>query len=245
MGLSCRALLHDPHFPTYPYGLSPSQISAGLSAPAAAVTLLGTGGAVAVLLVVFMAATSAASAELIAVSSILTFDVYGSFRPVSGSKAVTISHITIIMFAVWAGAWATILHTIKVDLGWLYYVQGVVLTPAVFPIASTVMWKRQSANAAFFGTMIGVVCGMTGWMVGCKMIYGSISIPNLALPYSAICGSTPGLLFSTLTSICITWISQSPLPELANHESPIISTGVLPEALAFAVLQQSAIRETI
>lgn len=209
MGLSCRALIHNENFPTYPDALSGSQISAGLVAPAAAVTLLGTGGAVAVLLVVFMAATSAASAELIAVSSILTFDVYGSFKSVSGPQAVRVSHITIVLFAIWAGAWATILHTINVDLGWLYYVQGVVLTPAVFPIASTVMWKRQSANAAFFGTLVGVVCGMTGWMVGCKTIYGSISIANLALPYSAICGSTPGLLFSTLASICITWISES------------------------------------
>lgn len=64
MGLSARALLTNPKFPTYPYALSASQQSAGLVAPAAAVVLLGKGGAAAILLVTFMAATSAASAEL-------------------------------------------------------------------------------------------------------------------------------------------------------------------------------------
>lgn len=107
MGLSCRALMTTPAFPTYPYALSASQTSAGLVAPAAAVALLGTGGAVAVLIVVFMvssfyfhfysrakaeqnscqAATSACSAELIAVSSIVTFDVCGTvWKPLHGAQ---------------------------------------------------------------------------------------------------------------------------------------------------------------
>jgi Na+/proline symporter len=164
MGLAGRALITDPNFPTYPYALSPSQVSAGLVAPAAAVTVLGAGGAIAVLLVVFMAATSAASAQLIAVSSLLTFDVCGLWKPLRGKQAVTASHIAIMGFAVWSGAWATILFKAEIDLGWLYYVQGVVLTPAVFPIAATIVWKKQSRNAAFYGTIIGVACGMAGWM---------------------------------------------------------------------------------
>ena len=55
---------------------SASDVSAGLPAPAAAAALLGKGGAAALLVVLFLAVTSATSAELIAVSSILTFDVY-------------------------------------------------------------------------------------------------------------------------------------------------------------------------
>ena len=56
--------------------LSPADVSAGLPAPSAAAALLGKGGAAALLVVLFLAVTSATSAELIAVSSILTFDVY-------------------------------------------------------------------------------------------------------------------------------------------------------------------------
>ena len=76
MGLSARALQANPKFPTYPLPLSADQQGAGLVAPAAAVTLLGTSGAIAMLIITYMAVTSAASAQLISVSSIFTYDVY-------------------------------------------------------------------------------------------------------------------------------------------------------------------------
>lgn len=56
--------------------LTPADVSAGLPAPAAAAALLGKSGAAALLIVLFLAVTSATAAELIAVSSVLTFDIY-------------------------------------------------------------------------------------------------------------------------------------------------------------------------
>jgi len=56
--------------------LSADDVSAGLPASAAASALLGQSGAAAILVVLFLAVTSATSAELIAVSSLLTYDVY-------------------------------------------------------------------------------------------------------------------------------------------------------------------------
>ncbi len=56
--------------------LTPADVSAGLPASAAAAALLGKAGATIILILLFLAVTSASSAELIAVSSILTYDVY-------------------------------------------------------------------------------------------------------------------------------------------------------------------------
>lgn len=56
--------------------LTPADVSAGLPASAAASALLGKSGAAALLVLLFLAVTSASSAEMIAVSSILTYDVY-------------------------------------------------------------------------------------------------------------------------------------------------------------------------
>jgi Na+/proline symporter len=53
-----------------------ADVSAGLVLPYAAVGLLGKSGAVCTLIMIFMAVTSAASAQLIAVSSIFTYDIY-------------------------------------------------------------------------------------------------------------------------------------------------------------------------
>ena len=72
LGLAAVALRGDPAMKV----LTPAEVSAGLPASAAASALLGKGGAAAILVLLFLAVTSATSAELIAVSSILTYDVY-------------------------------------------------------------------------------------------------------------------------------------------------------------------------
>ena len=72
LGLAAVALRGDPDMIV----LTPADVSAGLPAAAAAAALLGKSGAAALLVLLFLAVTSACSAELIAVSSILTYDIY-------------------------------------------------------------------------------------------------------------------------------------------------------------------------
>ncbi|KAG1738551.1 Na+/solute symporter [Suillus lakei] len=199
LGLSARALQSNPLFPTYPFPLSPQQTSAGLAAPAAAAVLMGKGGAVALLLVVFMAVTSAASAELIAVSSIV--------RRVQ--EIVRVSHYAICAWAIWMGCWATILHQVNIDLGWMYYVQGIVLSPAVIPIILTVWWSKLTRAGLLCGSIIGAILGMLAWMIGCWKINGehfrfrAITIANLALPISAVCSGLTGFMFSGLITVFV------------------------------------------
>ena len=79
MGLAALALEGNPVFPTYPDRMPQADVTAGLVLPNAAVAMLGKGGAGATLLLIFMAVTSATSAELIAVSSIWTYDIYQKY----------------------------------------------------------------------------------------------------------------------------------------------------------------------
>ncbi|GAA5951797.1 hypothetical protein JCM3765_003121 [Sporobolomyces pararoseus] len=208
LGLAGRALMNHPSWPTYPYALSASQVSAGLVAPAAASTLLGKAGSVAMLIVVFMASTSATSAELIAVSSIVTFDLVNCYKKtkLTAKQSLRVSEFAIAGYAVWSGAWSTILHKANISLGWLFFVQGVLLTPAVFPVACTVCWKKASKQAILGGTLFGVVCAMVAWFLACYKCYGSINVPNLAEPYSAVSGASAGLVMSTLATVIITLI---------------------------------------
>ena len=60
--------------------LTPEQVQLGLTVPAAASVLMGEIGAIMVLVMLFMAVTSAGSAELIAVSSLLTYDIYRTYK---------------------------------------------------------------------------------------------------------------------------------------------------------------------
>ncbi|KAH0833962.1 Na+/solute symporter [Lanmaoa asiatica] len=210
LGLSARALLNNPNFPTYPSPLSPTQTSAGLAAPAAAVVLMGKGGAIAVLLVVFMAVTSAASAELIGVSSLFIYRTY--FRPkATGEEIVRASHYFICFWAVWMGCWASIVKCFSLRLcrAQLSYSRGVVLSPAVIPITLTVSWSKLTRAGVFCGAIGGACLGMLAWMIGCWKIYGQINIPNLAEPYSAVCSGLTGLLFSGILTVSVSLMNPA------------------------------------
>lgn len=118
MGLGCAALTGNPRFPTYPNPLSTVQSGAGLSSPATAIALLGQGGAVLMLILLFMAVTSSTSAELIAVSSLLTFDVYKTYiNPnTSSARLVQISHYGIVLYALVLAAFCSGLNAAGLNL---------------------------------------------------------------------------------------------------------------------------------
>lgn len=112
MGLSALALEDNPVFPTYPHRMAPADVTAGLVLPDAAVAMLGKGGAAATLLLVFMAVTSAMSAELIAVSSIWTYDFYQTYIDpgASGKRLIYMSHVSCIAYAVIMASFSTGLY---------------------------------------------------------------------------------------------------------------------------------------
>lgn len=112
MGLSCLALESNPAFPTYPSRMLDADVTAGLVLPNAAVALLGQGGAVATLLLVFMAVTSASSAEFIAVSSIFTYDIYQTYYnpKARGKMLINMAHSFVAIYAILLAAFSTGLY---------------------------------------------------------------------------------------------------------------------------------------
>ena len=112
MGLSALALETNPVFPSYPSRMADADVTAGLVLPDAAVALLGKGGAAATLLLIFMAVTSASSAEYIAVSSIFTYDIYQTyFNPrASGKNLIYMAHLCVIVYAILLAGFSTGLY---------------------------------------------------------------------------------------------------------------------------------------
>lgn len=119
LGLAAVALTDNPVFPTYPEVPTDSQISSGLAAAFSASALLGKGGAVALLITLFMAVTSCASAELIAVSSVLTFDVYKTYiKPTATPEnLIFVAHVNVAVFGLTMSIFAIIWNVIGIDLG--------------------------------------------------------------------------------------------------------------------------------
>lgn len=167
MGLAALSLENNPVWPSYPERMAEADVTAGLVLPEAAIALLGSGGAVAVLLIVFMAVTSAMSAQLIAVSSIATYDVYQTYiNPLaSGKRLIWVSHLSCVVFAIIMAGISTGLYYAGISLGYLYLLMGVIISGAVIPASLTLLWNRQSWAAATFSPPLALACSLTGWLV--------------------------------------------------------------------------------
>lgn len=178
MGLSALALEDNPVFPSYPNRMDPADVSAGLVLPDAAVALLGKGGAVATLLLIFMAVTSAMSAELIAVSSIWTYDIYQTYinPTASGKKLIYMSHASCVTYATVMAAFSTGLYYAGISMGYLYLMMGVIISGAVLPASLTLIWDRQSWAAATFSPPLALACSLIAWLVTAKQESGDLSV---------------------------------------------------------------------
>ncbi|GME21988.1 Sodium/solute symporter [Neofusicoccum parvum] len=205
LGLSAVALTNNPVFPTYPATPTESQISAGLAAAFSASALLGTSGAVALLIVLFMAVTSCASAELIAVSSILTFDVYKTYvRPrASPAQLIAVSHAMICVFGLTMAVFACIWNAIGIDLGWLFLVMGLLIGGAVFPAAFAITWRGQTRAGATSGALVGLGVGLLAWLVTAKHYYGGLSIETTGMEYPTLAGNLGAVMTGLIVSVAV------------------------------------------
>ncbi|OOF92547.1 hypothetical protein ASPCADRAFT_517916 [Aspergillus carbonarius ITEM 5010] len=225
MGLGCAALTNNPSFPTYPNALSAEQVDAGLSAPATAITLLGKGGAVLMLILLFMAVTSSTSAELIAVSSLLTFDVYKTYiRPNTDSATlVRVSHWGIVIYAIILAAFCCILNAAGVSLTWLLTVLGVIVGGAAIPVGLILLWDRMSTIAAIAAPWIGFSLGLIVWFVTSWKRSGGISVATTGDATNAVAGNLASFGVGTISAVCLSLLF--PGKRLPGDESSSI-TGI-------------------
>ena len=190
MGLTAVALGVD---------LTPEQVQLGLTVPAAASVLMGEVGAVMVLTMLFMAVTSAGSAELIAVSSLITYDVYRTYKNpnASGKQLLKVSRATIVGFGIGMGGLAVILLSMGLSLGFVYLAMGVLIGSAVIPIALTITWKRTNKYAATIGAIAGLVVALGTWVgvaASLPEFGGEVSLASLGHNYSMLFGNIAGIL---------------------------------------------------
>jgi urea-proton symporter len=151
----------------------------GLVPPAVAKHLMGTGGCLLILIMLFMAVVSTGAAELIAVSSVIAYDVYRTYiNPrATGKQIVDLSRVVIVIFGLIMGVLGIVLNKIGIGLGWLYLFMGVLIGSAVFPVAFSISWRKCSAAGAISGALGGLVLGLGSWLAYAGFD-GGVSVKN-------------------------------------------------------------------
>ncbi|KAI9730978.1 MAG: hypothetical protein M1834_005439 [Cirrosporium novae-zelandiae] len=208
IGLAAIGLEKTSIFPTYPRAMTTAEINSGYVLPYAAVALAGKGGAFGLLLVVFMCVTSTTSAELIAVSSIISFDVYRTYiNPQAHDKQVIrVSHWSVVAFGLFASAFATALHYGGIDLNWMGYFLATIICPGMFPMAFTILWKKQSAAAVTLSPILGLASGIAAWLGSAYAYYGELTIESTEAQLPCLWGAITSTFSSAIYSILITYI---------------------------------------
>ncbi|KAM5354904.1 hypothetical protein ACJ41O_001550 [Fusarium nematophilum] len=208
MSLSALGLEGSERFPTFPRRMSTVEVSNGLVMPYAAMAIAGKGGAVAVLLITFMAVTSTISAQVISVSSIISFDIYRRYfnRDANDKDAIRWSHIGVVFFGLFSASFSTALYYGKVDLGWTLYMLGVLTCPGIFPTVFTILWKKQSKAAAIISPLLGLATGIAVWLGSAAALHGEVTVASTGQILPCMYGTVASALSPALYSVFISLI---------------------------------------
>ncbi|GAW04167.1 urea transporter [Lentinula edodes] len=204
LGLSAVALRGDPDMRP----LSAADVSAGLPAAAAAAALMGQAGAAALLVLLFLAVTSATSAELIAVSSLLTYDVFKKYiKPnATDSQLLQVGHYMVGLYGLVMALAGLIFFYIGVSMGWLYTFMGVILGSGVVPIALCITWSKANKWGCIIASIAGFFAGLLAWLVTTSTLYaGVINVTTTGENFPMLAGNLASIgvggIIATVTSL--------------------------------------------
>jgi len=184
--------------------ITADEAGSGLVPPAVAYHLLGNAGSILVLIMLFMAIVSTGSAESIAVSSLVAYDIYREYinPEATGKQILMVSRIVVVVFGLCMGGFSIVLFEIGLNLGWVYLFMGVIIGPAVIPLWNLMTWKKASGTGAIIAAWGGLAIGLTAWFVTAVIQSGSISVDTLGTNEVMLSGN----LFSILSSGAIHFI---------------------------------------
>ncbi|XP_042437581.1 urea-proton symporter DUR3-like [Zingiber officinale] len=185
--------------------LTETEAGKGLVPPATAIALMGKSGSVLLLTMLFMAVTSAGSAELVAVSSLCTYDIYRTYiNPnATGKQILKVSRVVVLAFGLFMGVLAVILNKAGVSLGWMYLAMGVIIGSAVMPIAFMLLWRKANAFGAMLGTIMGCILGIVTWLAVTSIEYGHVNLDTTGRNAPMLAGNLVAILTGGLVhAVC-------------------------------------------
>jgi len=171
--------------------LSSGDANTGLVPPASATALMGRGGGILMIIMLFMAITSTGSAECIAVASLWEYDCYRQYinKNATGAQILLHSRIVVCVWALVMACASLILNAMGLGLGWVYNFMGICIGSAVVPIAMVVLSPDLGPNTAIIAAVTGFVCAVIAWLSQAAAQGGGISVATTGLLYAQLAGN--------------------------------------------------------
>lgn len=171
------------------------EAGSGLVPPAVATYLLGDIGSGLILIMLFMAIVSTGSAESIAISSLISYDIYRQYinPEATGDQILKVSRYVIVGFGLFMGAFSIALFEMGLNLGWVYLFMGIVIGSAVMPLWFMMTWSKASGTGAILAAWGGFILAVVTWIVMASIRSGEVTISSL--------GENPVMLTGNLVAI--------------------------------------------
>ncbi|KAH8426556.1 sodium:solute symporter family protein [Aspergillus melleus] len=207
IGLAARVLHDTPLFPTYPGEFTESEVLTGFVMPYAIQACIGEKGVIAFVVMLFMALTSTVSSSMIAVSSILSFDVYKTYiNPrASDKRIIRVSHLSVVFHAIFITAFSIVLNYGGANMTWIGYFRPILTSSGIVPLIFTLCWSGQTRLAAIWAPILGFGTGLAIWLGTAKSLYGAVNLTTTMEEAPCLYGSIAACFSPAVYSILISF----------------------------------------
>lgn len=177
----------------------------GMVMPYVLKALIGTKGIVGFFFLLFMALTSTVSSSMIAVSSILSYDLYKTYlNPrVTDQGLVRVSHMSVVIYGVFITGISIAMNYGGANMTWINYLRPVISCPGIIPLILTLFWSRQTRLAAIVSPVLGFFTGLAVWLATAKSMYGEIDIATTSNEYPALYAAIASFFSPALYSVVL------------------------------------------
>jgi Na+(H+)/acetate symporter ActP len=187
--------------------------------------LIGPAGGTVMMLMLFMAITSTGSAECIAVSSLVTYDIYRKYcRPDANNQQIMMwSRVVTLIFGLLMGTVAAIFAAFRIEMpdldemgekqyttlsmGWVYVFMGNAIGSAVAPVFFAITWKDANKWGAILGAWGGLVGSFIVWFITTNAYHGEITYFTLATDEPLLCSNLTAILLSAFIHVVFSLIA--------------------------------------
>ena len=176
--------------------LSISEIFNGGVVTGTAQYLYGNSGVAMALAAVIMTVSSGVAGEIIAMSSVVTYDIYKMyFKPhASDSDCLFWQRLVVIVYGCLIGVTSIIAEEIPWDGGFQYTTLGLLTAAPVASICAVVAWRRGTSTVAISATVAGLALGILTWCVTAQGLYSEVTPTTLGANYPVIAGTSVALV---------------------------------------------------
>lgn len=167
--------------------------------------LIGDKGIIGFFFLLFMALTSTISSSMIAVSSILSYDIYKTYMnpKVTDKQLVRVSHLTVVIHGVFITGISIALNYGGANMTWIGYLRPIISCPGILPMIFTLFWSRQTRLAAILSPILGFFTGLAVWLATTKSMYGHINIATTTNNYPALYAAVASFFSPALYSVVL------------------------------------------